>query len=720
MAAERRDMQSFSWRQWTLRVAPPVVTAAALFAGWPSVSPAQTGWKWFGSQPPTAQQPPRPQSGFASAIQRLMEQARQEAAAGDYHAALKTAERAHKIADAATGVLGRDPEFSPDVTRKFLNDMVALADASRGVPSAVVASKPKPSGPPIPSKNALAMSAPAAKPQAVVTQPLTVAQVIEAEPQAQSPVSSPVAAITPQAIVWSEDPADPPPPAPAVPELDTSSPSSMFAILGGEARNSTGPAINHAPLPDWTALEAAVIEPTQSATSTSRTVTWSSRDAAAGNWYDNAPSSVETAARTSPVTETPVALPATAAVSVAPHPVAAHPVAVKSPQDDLTFGMTFSLGEPVTSLGEPVMQQSVAVPTTTGKSPTTNLDDATFAALNAVDSGASTQLDSAADSSPYVVTLDVDALASELQSSAMASEFPQGESATQPVARPAAVSEPKAAPVSQVTAPANPTTVAKPEPTTVAKAEVVSFDVDQALLIGTAAKPSTAAQPPAVAPAARQTVQAAELVPAAATSRPSAREYENIVPTEWSSANPEHRVPKRKTARWVDPTWESAAPQPTEPGGDETAPSQDASSAAVEADKAAVVVAAQEESGTASDIVMATFVQQSPAAGDGQASQMEKIQAVRELKSALSEQTRKVSGEMPQGSTGMIRTGSVGNVDLMVVDFEGEFEQAARVEPSSSWLARAQAQRWLLGSGLALIGMGLFLFRSTSAGNKTI
>lgn len=720
MAAERRDMQSFSWRQWTLRVAPPVVTAAALFAGWPSVSPAQTGWKWFGSQPPTAQQPPRPQSGFASAIQRLMEQARQEAAAGDYHAALKTAERAHKIADAATGVLGRDPEFSPDVTRKFLNDMVALADASRGVPSAVVASKPKPSGPPVPSKNALAMSAPAAKPQAVVTQPLVAAPVVQAEPAAQLPVSTPVAAITPQAIVWSEEPAEPPRPAPAVPELDTSSPGSMFAILGGEARNSTGSAVNHAPLPDWTALDAVTVETTQSATSASRKVTWSSRDAAAGNWYDNSPSSVETAARTSPLAETPIAPSATAAVSAAPHPVAAKSVAAKSPQDDLTFGMTFSLGEPVTSPGEPVTQQSAAVPTTTGNSPTTNLDDATFAALNAVDSESLTQLDSAADSSPYVVTLDADALASELQTSATASESPQTEVATQPVARPAAVTEPKAAPVSQATVLANPSTVAKPEPTQVAKPQVVSFDVDQALLIGTAPKPSSASSPPAVAPAARQSVQTSELVPAAATSRPSAREYENIVPTEWSSANPEHRVPKRKTARWVDPTWESAAPQPTEPEGDETAPSEDASSAAVEADKAAVVVAAQEESGTASEIVMATFLQQGPAAVDGQASQMEKIQAVRELKSALSEQTRKVSGEMPQGATGIIRTGSAGNVDLMVVDFEGELEQAADVKPGSSWLARAQAQRWLLGSGLALIGMGLFLFRSTSARDKTV
>lgn len=117
--------------RWLQYVAPPALAAAIVWTSVPEILHAQSGFRWFGrTPPPAAPQPPRPENGFGVAVQKLLEESRRAAASGDFETAIQTAKRAHKIADAAAGVLGEDPNCSPAATQKFVNDLVALSEST--------------------------------------------------------------------------------------------------------------------------------------------------------------------------------------------------------------------------------------------------------------------------------------------------------------------------------------------------------------------------------------------------------------------------------------------------------------------------------------------------------------------------------------------------------------------------------------------------------------
>ncbi|MDX1966793.1 MAG: hypothetical protein SFV23_06460 [Planctomycetaceae bacterium] len=196
------------WQCWFVRRALPSLAAAACLAA-PEFAVAQSGWKWFGAKPVEQVQAPKPQNGFAASVQRLMEQARQEAAAGNTQAALQTAQRAHKIAEAASSVLGSDPMCSPDVTRKFVADIATL---NQGNSAATLVQAP----PSVPAQIALEqrLAAPlrpaaapiaAPRPQApsIVSAPPAVPQVVESAPIPTAPESRSLPAFVsrPQPVV---------------------------------------------------------------------------------------------------------------------------------------------------------------------------------------------------------------------------------------------------------------------------------------------------------------------------------------------------------------------------------------------------------------------------------------------------------------------------------------------------------------------------------------
>ncbi len=225
-------------RSWLRRMAPPAVAAATLLIAAPELTMGQTGWKWFQRPEPVAPQPPRPQNGFGVTVQKLLDQARVHANAGRFDEAMSCAQRAHKIAEAASGVLGEDPACSPAVTQKFMQDLTALAAVSANpLPSGSLAgqnpglSRQLAGKSPAPAAAAPATASPAVVQAAV---PRAVAG-LTAPPVAKLPASpyhpTPVAAIpqvAPPAAV-SPQPASAPPAAvanaPAHSALQSSSPS---------------------------------------------------------------------------------------------------------------------------------------------------------------------------------------------------------------------------------------------------------------------------------------------------------------------------------------------------------------------------------------------------------------------------------------------------------------------------------------------------------------
>lgn len=187
------------WQFRFVRRALPALAAAACLAA-PEFAAAQSGWKWFGAKPAEQVQAPKPQNGFAASVQRLMEQARQEAAAGNTQAALQTAQRAHKIAEAASSVLGSDPMCSPDVTRKFVADIATLSQGNSAPP--MVQAPPTVPAQIAPEQRLAVAPRPAAapiatpRPQApsIVSALPAVPQVMESAPIPTAPESRPLPA----------------------------------------------------------------------------------------------------------------------------------------------------------------------------------------------------------------------------------------------------------------------------------------------------------------------------------------------------------------------------------------------------------------------------------------------------------------------------------------------------------------------------------------------
>lgn len=117
-------------QQLLLRVAPAAVAATVFISVAPLNLPAQTGWKWNRPHAQAATTPePVARNGFAAAVTRLMEQARREAQQGDFEAAIHSAERAAKLAEAAKDVLGPHPDCTPEAAHKLVNDLRVLQSA---------------------------------------------------------------------------------------------------------------------------------------------------------------------------------------------------------------------------------------------------------------------------------------------------------------------------------------------------------------------------------------------------------------------------------------------------------------------------------------------------------------------------------------------------------------------------------------------------------------
>ena len=111
-----------------------------------------------------APKPATTENGFSSTIHRLMSDARLYADKGDLDKAIQLAERAAKISEASSQLIGPASDCSPEKTAQFANDLRARRDAvaQRPVPARVattvagVAPKPQPTTPrstEIPSKS---------------------------------------------------------------------------------------------------------------------------------------------------------------------------------------------------------------------------------------------------------------------------------------------------------------------------------------------------------------------------------------------------------------------------------------------------------------------------------------------------------------------------------------------------------------------------------------
>ncbi|MBI1346918.1 hypothetical protein GC163_11590 [bacterium] len=216
------------------RVAPPVVAATVLLTATPGSSPAQSGWKWGRPHASPAVPAPAPKNGFATSVTRLMEQARREAEQGQLDAAVQTAERAQKLADAAQGVLGPHADCSPEAARQLVQDLQVLQAHQGGSPVAMPQRQiatTTPSVTPAPVKVALTKPAPApgvsvpVRPQPVkppvnlVQRPTPAVRtqypqppVIERPEQRERPA---IAATVPQAPTYTPYVAPPLTPAPA-------------------------------------------------------------------------------------------------------------------------------------------------------------------------------------------------------------------------------------------------------------------------------------------------------------------------------------------------------------------------------------------------------------------------------------------------------------------------------------------------------------------------
>lgn len=107
--------------------------------------------EWWKSQatksPAATAKPVHAENGFAATIRRLMSESRRAAAQGDHAKAIQLAERAAKISEASSQLLGSAGECSPQETAKF------LAEArSRANQNATVAAQSKPVREPAESK----------------------------------------------------------------------------------------------------------------------------------------------------------------------------------------------------------------------------------------------------------------------------------------------------------------------------------------------------------------------------------------------------------------------------------------------------------------------------------------------------------------------------------------------------------------------------------------
>ena len=130
-------------------------------------------WSLPKAKPPatkaTVAQPASTKNGFSSTIHRLMSDARLYAEKGELDKAVQLADRAAKISDASSQLLGPASEYSPEKTARFANELRARRDAvaKHTVPTpaapTVAAAAPRPK-PTTPRSQEVASSSPAPQP----------------------------------------------------------------------------------------------------------------------------------------------------------------------------------------------------------------------------------------------------------------------------------------------------------------------------------------------------------------------------------------------------------------------------------------------------------------------------------------------------------------------------------------------------------------------------
>lgn len=127
MRPKRQDGTSV-WSRWTrkLTVTATVSVASVGFLADPATVRGQSGNNRFVSHPQPVSTTAAPNSAFGKTVQQLMQQSRREAAAGNLDAAIRTAHRAKKIAEAASSVLGASPDCSPAAADQLYREILAL------------------------------------------------------------------------------------------------------------------------------------------------------------------------------------------------------------------------------------------------------------------------------------------------------------------------------------------------------------------------------------------------------------------------------------------------------------------------------------------------------------------------------------------------------------------------------------------------------------------
>lgn len=249
MAASKRNaaLLQILPKNWRLFTVAGLATAG-MAAG--VAQPTFADWWRLSSKPAApAQQPGVPETGFAASIRRLQAESRAAAEKGDHAKAVKLAERAAKISEAAAQVLG-PADCSPQETARFLADLKAQGTAP-AIAAAKVHAPPTPKSAEVPAAKP-AVAAEVGRPEGVMPALAERSTPPRSAPPLVGPTASPVVAATaPSAAVRSAT-ASPVVPAPAAPAPTASTPAAptapapAFASARGSA---TAASVRTAPAP---------------------------------------------------------------------------------------------------------------------------------------------------------------------------------------------------------------------------------------------------------------------------------------------------------------------------------------------------------------------------------------------------------------------------------------------------------------------------------------
>jgi len=258
------------------RAAPSAVAALALIGGTAEDCAAQSGRKWFNSKPTPVKQAAPPQNGFAATIERLLNDARRQAAAGQIEESIKTAQRARKIAEASSAVLRDDPAVTVAAADELLRELYTLQGELPSLnPVAAAPPMPQPTVPvSMPSRTTTAYHEAIAEHRVALPNPPVQSSSARPVPVEVRPHSAAVSQVVPHTKAIAPSPAEAPrleqarsapllaaartypTPAPVRSEILASSRASSgsyvgsggFTILGGNVAPTAEPAVEPEPV----------------------------------------------------------------------------------------------------------------------------------------------------------------------------------------------------------------------------------------------------------------------------------------------------------------------------------------------------------------------------------------------------------------------------------------------------------------------------------------